>query len=127
MNTDLLTGIGGSGGFVVAVAFVVAQVVKSRGERRAQPSGAVTDASTANALLLASLESERDENNRLRARVAAAERRIDELQIQREDDREVHRRELAAVQARLEQFTREATELRRQLAEAQARLERGGM
>lgn len=128
MSSELVAS-GGASGLALAIAYVIVQIIKSRSERQVRGSGSITDASTANALLLNTLEAEQSENGKLRERLVAAERRLDEMQVALDSERQQHRLELAAVHRQLDEldatYKQQLEDLRARLAEAEKRYRDG--
>lgn len=111
--SDWVTG-GGSVGLVGAMCFVIVQIVKAWTERGKSPSAPVTDATAANAILRGTVEAMRAENVALMERVQAAERRVDQLQVALDTERQTHRLELEALRRQLDDVSK-------RLSQAEAR------
>lgn len=110
----LITG-GGSASLILAVVYAWQQWQKSRADRRAEPrhavSAAVTDAATANSLLLASLKEEREEVARLSGRVGDLETQNALLYERIRDQRREYEAEIAKLRKQVEGFTRQLSDL----------------
>lgn len=111
---QVLTG-GGAGGLVVATAYAYQQWRASRREDNAQPrvaaTSAITDAATANALLLASLKEEREEVGRLSGRVQELETQNALLYERMRDQRREYEAEIKALRDQVDGFSRKLTQL----------------
>lgn len=103
--TDQLVTGGGLGGIALAVVYVGRLTLDWLRERRKAPvetsTAAVTDAATANAVLLSTLESVQGENKRLQGRVKTLE-----------DENAAKDRKLADLEGRLADIAAELAELR---------------
>lgn len=120
---DLVSGTSVTAMFGAALVFI-AQVVKALLDRRASPSGRMTDWSTVNVRLdeenkglLKRIRAEQDRNDELQDR-------NDELQRQIDDEREAHRIELAELREQLDAMTAKQRELSARLAAAEERYRR---
>lgn len=118
MSTDPLTTVGGYGGLILALAYVLIQAIRSWSERNNSQSGMVLDLATVNTRLESNLTAERAENSRLQDRLTTAEHRIEQLQHALDTERETHRIELHALREQLEDVSA-------RLATAEARYEKG--
>jgi chromosome segregation ATPase len=112
-DISTITAVGGVGGALASGAYALKMLVEARVEARKNSadmrSTPVSDAATANAILLSALQEERAETQRL-------SRRVDELQ---EDNAELH----AQIARQRRDYEAEIRELRGQIAEFAAKLE----
>lgn len=118
MIETILTG-GGSAGLVIAAAYAYQQWRASRREDHAAPreatSAAVTDAATANALLLASLREEREEVARLSGRIGDLETQNALLYERMRDQRRDYEREISALREQIDLFRKQLDRLQQRL------------
>lgn len=114
---------GGIAGGVAAIAYATKLFVEARKEARATgtngTSAAVSDAAAANSLLLAALQEERGEVQRLSDRVDALQKENGDLYAQMQRQRRDYDAELQAMREQLAGLTT-------QLEALQARIRAGG-
>ena len=105
---SLLTG-GGTGGIIVALAYAYQQFQASRREKKAEPrataSASVNDAVAANAVLLAALQEERVEVQRLSGEVENLRMSNAKLYEQMRSQRAAYERELADLRTQLNEVS----------------------
>ena len=116
-----LTG-GGSAALVFALAYVGRLGLDWWRERRTTPTAAgtaataaVSDAATANALLLASLREEREEVQRLSAEVAEMRTQNAALYQRMREQRAEYEREISALRGQVDDFRRQLDSLQERL------------
>jgi chromosome segregation ATPase len=105
---SLLTG-GGAAGVIIAVTYAYQQWQASRREEKAEPrtaiSAAVTDAAAANSLLLAALQEERVEVQRLSGEVENLRMSNAKLYEQMRSQRSAYERELSDLRQQLNEVS----------------------
>lgn len=120
MIETILTG-GGVGGLIVAAAYAYQQFRASRREDHAQPrvaaTSAVTDAAAANSLLLAALQEERVEVQRLSGEVENLRLSNAKLYEQMRSQRSQYEHEIATLRQQVSEFSDRLTELQTRLRE----------
>ena len=105
---SLLTGTG-TGGVILAVGYAYQQFQASRREKKAEPraatSAAVTDAAAANSLLLAALQEERVEVQRLSGEVENLRMSNAMMYEQMRSQRTTYEAELTALRSQLNEVS----------------------
>lgn len=121
MIEALLTG-GGAGGLIVALAYTYRQIVASRRERRVEPTeqhtAAMTNAETANTMLLSALREEREEVTRLSGRVQQLEDQNATLYERLREQRQAYEREIESLKSQLTEFAAQLEDLQTRLRES---------
>lgn len=123
MIETILTG-GGAAAFVIAVAYAGRLALDAWKERRGEPrvatTTAVTDAATANSLLLASLQEERVEVQRLSGRVQELETQNALLYEKIRDQRREYEAEISAMRKQLTDVSDRLLALQKRLSDERA-------
>lgn len=109
----LLTG-GGTAALIYALTYAYQQWRASRREDKSTTS-AVTDAATANSLLLASLREEREEVQRLSTEVAELRTQNAALYQRMREQRREYEREIAGLREQLDGFRAQLDDMQRRL------------
>lgn len=119
MNIESVVTGGGTGSLVVALAYAYQQFQAARRDRRAELKGtsssAVTDAAAVNSMLLATLEDEREEVQRLSGRVQELENQNALLYERIRDQRREYEHRIDELRAQVDSFREQLDALREQL------------
>lgn len=124
MSNNIIPELGGAGGAIAAVGFAIKYVADAwkarRDGKREDKTATVADAATTNAMLLAALKEERDENVRKSKRIDTLEREVSNLRTEIVEQRESHEEQIrnarAEAEAQIGELRRRLDELQRQIS-----------